>query len=196
VFANRYTALVDACALAGALRRNLLLTLAEAEFFRVRWSQPIMDETRIAIEGILSKKHVSDATVRAVRACGGMMKAFEDAMVAGFEEYLPACAGLPDPKDAHVLAAALKTRADVIVTENLNHFPDEVLDPLGIEAHPADTFIANTIALEVGRAVTAIRRMRERLVDPTLSADDLFLKMEAQGLIDTVDTLKPYIHSL
>ena len=28
MFANRYTALIDACVLAGALRRNLLLTLA------------------------------------------------------------------------------------------------------------------------------------------------------------------------
>jgi len=155
-----------------------------------------MDETRIAIEGILSKKQVSDAADRADRACRGMVKAFEDAMVASFDEHLPACAGLPDPKDAHVLAAALKTRADVIVTENLKHFPDEVLTPLGIEAHPADTFIANTIALDVGRAVPAIRRMRERLVAPGLSPDDLFLKMEAQGLIEAVDTLKPYIHSL
>lgn len=38
MFANRFTALIDACALAGALKRNLLLTLAEAEFFRLRWS--------------------------------------------------------------------------------------------------------------------------------------------------------------
>lgn len=38
MFANRYTALIDACTLADVFRRNLLLTLAEAEFFRVRWS--------------------------------------------------------------------------------------------------------------------------------------------------------------
>ena len=34
MFANRYTALVDACTLVSAPRRDLLLTLAEAEFFR------------------------------------------------------------------------------------------------------------------------------------------------------------------
>lgn len=39
VFANRYTAFVDACSLVGVLKRNLLLTLAEAGFFRIRWSR-------------------------------------------------------------------------------------------------------------------------------------------------------------
>jgi hypothetical protein len=46
LFANRFTAFVDACTLAGALKRNLLLTLAEAQFFRVRWSAPVLDETQ------------------------------------------------------------------------------------------------------------------------------------------------------
>jgi hypothetical protein len=50
LFANRYTAFIDACTLASALRRNLLLTLAEAEFFRVRWSVQVLDETQRAIE--------------------------------------------------------------------------------------------------------------------------------------------------
>ncbi|MGN7998022.1 hypothetical protein [Sphingomonas sp. 22176] len=31
MFANRYTAFIDACTLAGTLKRNLLLTLSEAE---------------------------------------------------------------------------------------------------------------------------------------------------------------------
>jgi hypothetical protein len=53
VFANRFTALIDACSLAGALNRDLLLTLAEASFFRLRWSGPILDETERAVARIL-----------------------------------------------------------------------------------------------------------------------------------------------
>jgi predicted nucleic acid-binding protein len=54
-----------------------------------------------------------------------MNEAFDDAMVTGWE---PLAAGitLPDPDDAHVVAAALVGRADVIVTENIRHFPDDV----------------------------------------------------------------------
>jgi hypothetical protein len=66
-FANRYTAFIDACVLAGALRRDILLSLAEAEFFRVRWSRPFMDETRGAIASMLSA--LPDAHERAKRAC-------------------------------------------------------------------------------------------------------------------------------
>ena len=47
---------------------------------------------------------------------------------------LAVCEGMPDKKDRHVLAAAIKTRADVIVTDNLKHFPDHVLATFGIEA--------------------------------------------------------------
>jgi predicted nucleic acid-binding protein len=41
---------------------------------------------------------------------------------------------LPDPADRHVLAAAIRGRADVIVTMNLKDFPAGTLAPYGIEA--------------------------------------------------------------
>ncbi len=82
MFANRFTALADACTLAGALKRNLLLTLAEAEFFRLRWSAPILDETQAAIGKILTEKGVPDAAERAKRARASMERAFEEAMVS------------------------------------------------------------------------------------------------------------------
>jgi predicted nucleic acid-binding protein len=196
LFANRFTAFVDACSLAGALNRNLLLSLAEAEFFRLRWSATVLDETQKAIEDILTKKDLEDAADRATRARQQMESAFEDAMVVDFDRFLKVCEGLPDPKDAHVLAAALKTQASVIVTENLKHFPEDILTPLSMNARSSDCFIADTIALEEGRAVAAIKRMRERLKKPARTAEELLLLMEARGLTETVDVLKPHIESL
>ena len=143
MFANRFTAVIDACSLAGALKRNLLLTLAEADFFRIRWSPLIMDETERAIERILEAKGAGDARERARRARSAMEIAFEDASVTDFEALLPSCRQLPDPKDAHVLAAALETQAAMIVTENLSDFPTAILGPLNLEAKSADAFIAD-----------------------------------------------------
>ena len=94
MFANRFTALVDACALAGALKRNLLLSLAEAEFFRIRWSTQILDETEAALRDILTAKGVEDAGHRAKRARRYMEEAFEEAFVEGFDVMLNACQGL------------------------------------------------------------------------------------------------------
>ena len=90
MFANRFTALVDACALAGALKRNLLLTLAEAEFFRLRWSDTILDETEAAIAKMLAAKGVEDAADRAARARSAMVEAFEEASVGDFSAMMGA----------------------------------------------------------------------------------------------------------
>jgi PIN domain len=198
LFANRYTAFIDACTLASALRRNLLLTLAEAEFFRVRWSVQVLDETQQAIEKILTDKgyEPDDARGRAARARQAMEMAFEEAIVEDFQDLLGACAGMPDPGDVHVLAAALKTQAATIVTENLKDFPEHVLAPLNIEARNADAFIADTIALDPGRAVAAIRTTRLRLKRPEKTAEILLMDMDAAGLTETVDVLRPYVGSL
>jgi predicted nucleic acid-binding protein len=196
LFANRYTAFIDACTLAGTLKRNLLLTLAEAEFFRLRWSAAVLDETQRAIEKILKAKGVVDAADRAIRARVAMEAAFEEACVTDFDHLLPVCEGLPDVDDKHVLAAAVKTQAAAIVTDNLKDFPARVLDRLNIEARSADDFIADTIALDPGRAIAAIRRMRERFKKPEKTAEVLLLDMEAEGLIAVVDILKPHVGSL
>lgn len=196
MFANRYTAFIDACALAGALKRNLLLTLAEAGFFRVRWSEKVLDETRLAIQKILEGKNVPDAAERSVRAVAFMKAAFEDAMVSSYDDFLSVCEKLPDPGDRHVVAAALKTQAAVIVTDNIKHFPARVVSPLNIDVCTTDEFIANTIALDIGKAVAAIRKMRERLKNPEKTAELLLLDMEAAGLLQTVDLLRPEMQSL
>ncbi len=198
MFANHYTAFIDACTLASVLRRNLLLSLAEAAFFRIRWSAPVLDETERAIEKIHLRKHVepSNAQARAMQARQAMETAFQEAMVTDFENLLTVGDALPDPKDRHVLAAALKAQAATIVTENLNDFPEQVLAPLNLMACAADGFIADTISLNQGRAVAAIRTMRLRLKRPEKTPEILLLDMEAAGLTEAVNTLQPHIASL
>jgi len=117
-------------------------------------------------------------------------------MVSDYDDFLGVAARLPDQGDAHVLAAALKTRAHVVVTDNIRHFPADVLAALNIEAVTTDVFLANTITLDTGRAVSAVRRMRERLKRPERTPGQLLLDMEASGLTATVNVLRPYEESL
>jgi len=196
MFANRFTAFIDACALVPALNRNLLLSLAEADFFRVRWSGQVLDEAQAAINKVIAAWGVADAARRALTARQAVERAFPDALVTGYEALVAGLTGLPDPNDAHVIAAAIQTRASVIVTENLKDFPESVLTPLVIEAKSADAFIADTIGLDPGRAVAAVRRMRERLNKPAKTPEVLLLDMEAAGLTQTVDALREHVLSL
>lgn len=95
-----------------------------------------------------------------------------------------------------MLAAALKTRAAIIVVDNLKDFPPAILGPLNLEARSADEFIADTIALDPGRAVAAVRTMRQRFKRPEKTVEALLLDMEAGGLTETVDVLRPHVASL
>lgn len=196
MFANRYTAFIDACTLVSVWRRNLLLTLAEAEFFRVRWSNKVMEETERAIARLLEERGLIDSAARARSSVANMKAAFPEALVEDFDLFETMTYGLPDKNDEHVLAAAIKTQAQALVTENLADFPEYVLAPLAIEARSADDFIADTIALEEGRAVAAINRMRLRLIRPEITQEDLLRSLEAHGLMETASVLAPHIESI
>lgn len=196
MFANRYTALIDACSLVSVWRRNLLLSLAEAEFFRVRWSRKILDETERALVRMHGERGHSDGESRAARAVAAMNRAFPEALVDDFELLGSQGFGLPDPNDEHVLAAALKTQAQALVTENLSDFPETILGRLNVEARSADDFIADTIALEEGRAIAAVRAMRARLQQPEIGPEELLRSLEAHGLMETASVLSHHIGSI
>lgn len=196
MFANRYTALVDACTLVSAPKRDLLLTLAEAEFFRVRWSQQILNETQDALGRIFAQRGIEDPNARAARSIEAMLRAFPEALVVAHKSLSSMTFGLPDANDEHVLAAAVQTQAQAVVTENIVDFPEAVLAPLHIEARTADEFLADTIALDEGKAVAAVRIMRQRLKRPEMSADLYLRSLETHGLFITASLLSTHIESI
>jgi hypothetical protein len=195
MFANRFMAFIDACVLQGALTRNMLLTLAEADFFRVRWSGPVLDETQRAVAGYLAKRGDPAAVAKGLAARAAMERAFADAAVEGWEDIANGIL-LPDPKDVHVLAAAVRAGASILVTDNLKDFPAAILTRYEIEAKAGDQFLADTIDLDIGRAVSAIARMRRRFNKPSLTPEALLLELEARGLFETADILRAHATAL
>lgn len=185
MYADRFTALLDACVLGGALRRNMLLSLAEVGLFRPRWSSRIMDETEKAIVEITKGK--GDTS----KQRSAMERAFPEALVSGYDVF-EGKLSLPDPNDNHVLAAAIATSASVIVTDNVKDFPQDLLTPHGIETRTADDFIADTIELDPVEAILALRRMRERFKNPKLDVDTIIHKAEAQNLLQTAIIMDKY----
>ncbi len=177
---DRFTAVLDANILATSLVRNTILQLAASDFFRPRWSSKILDETIRAIRRRGSnEEYIERLTSELARAFG------DEALIEHWEVYVEGLIGMPDEDDRHVLAAAIKSDAAVIVTENLKHFPDEVLSGFGLEAIGADDFIADTIDLNQQVAAARIKRMRAGFRNPKMSSRELVRRYEEIGLIQT-----------
>lgn len=183
--ADHFTALLDACVLADVFKRNLLLSLARAELFRPRWSPQILDETERAIMRIT--KGETDGT----KQRAAIERAFREACVTGYDALIAAVT-LPDPNDRHVLAAAIHTNAQVLVTDNLKDFPSDELAKFGIELKSPDEFMSDTITLHEQTAFGALKAMRARYQNPALTTGKIIQFAESRGLMTTALLLKEY----
>jgi len=193
--ANRFTAVLDACALTGVLQRNMLLSLAAAGFFRPRWSVEVLAETERAICRILEKRGATDPAGTAASQRRRIETAFPEASVSPHEGLLSAFK-LPDVKDHNVLAAAVQVRAQILVTDNLKHFPTDYVGQFEITVSTTDSFLADVVDLHTPGAVAALRKMRMRFKRPELDAEALLSRMEGSGLTETVNLLIREIESL
>lgn len=199
MFANRYTVLIDSCSLVPALQRDILLHLAEAELFRARWSDLVLEETEATLKNKILPRYGYDESTSAEKASytiREIMKAFPESIVDDYAKQLALAEGFPDKNDDHIIAAAVKTRASMIVTENLKHFPEDKLMDLNLEAKTADNFIADAINLDEGLAIGAIARMRKGYNKPKLDGITLLSLMESRGLTSTASILRPFVTSL
>ena len=97
---------------------------------------------------------------------------------------------LPDPKDVHVLAAAIAGHADCIVTTNLKDFPASILDVYGLIALHPDDFIVAQLDLDLYSALGAFKAMRARKRNPTYSAEEFAAAMERNGLAASAERLR------
>src|SRR6516225_9259508 len=103
--------------------------LAMTGLFCARWPDGVHQEWMTAL--LRNRPDLSREKLERTRRL--MDKHAEDALVTGYADLIEGLR-LPDPDDRHVLAAAMRGRADVIVTANISDFPDEALKPFGIEA--------------------------------------------------------------
>ena len=184
----RFTAFYDANVLYPADLRNLLMHLALTGLFRATWSAGVHEEWISAL--LRNRPDLSREKLERTRML--MDEHAEDALVTGYEDLIPGLQ-LPDPNDRHVLAAAIRGRADVIVTANLRDFPAETLAEFGIEAQHPDEFVLHLLDLAPGVVAEAARNHRESLKNPPKTIDEYLNSLEAQGLTQTVSVLREHM---
>ena len=129
-------ALLDACVLVGVVRRECLFAAGRDGFMRPIWSERIEEEWRRAL--IRMEGEAAAAAIGGEIALARV--AFPDAVIRGWED-LEGPLSLPDWDDRHVLAAAIKGGASIIVTDNLSDFPRRALAEHNLRAQAADAFL-------------------------------------------------------
>lgn len=153
-------AVLDACVLAPMPLADTLLRLAAARAYQPLWTSEIMTEVRRTLTG---KFGLGANQVRYRE--GEIRRHFGGAWVRGYQELIPAMKN--HPKDRHVLAAAVRAGADLIVTYNLRDFPDHALHECAVRPICPSSFLRRIWREDPARFDDAIDRQAKAMSKPT-----------------------------
>lgn len=180
-----FTAVYDACVLHPAPLRDLLIQLATFGMFRARWTDKIHEEWIVSL--LERRKDLKRAQLERTRQL--MDNHVLDCLVTEYESLINSVT-LPDENDRHVVAAAIKCHAEVIVTYNLKDFPVSAIARYDMEAQHPDEFISNLIDLSQSKVCEAAKKCRTNLKAPPISVEKYLEILSEQHLPNTVSFLR------
>jgi len=184
IHSKKFTCVLDTNVIFPIEIRDLLFWFAYYELFTPKWSSQIFYEWDDVMERKGVKKEERDKRLLKANL------AFPDALVQNYEPLIDTIT-LRDKKDRHVLAAAIKINANIIVTNNLKDFPKEYLSTFGIIAISADDFITDIIDLNPEQAVKAFKTLVLYRRNPDLDVYEVLDRLRNNGLKQAAD----YLHS-
>ena len=162
----------DANVLYASVVRDLLMELGKAGVLTLLWSEEVHEEWTASLLRNRPDLHRS----RVMRTRDLIVRALPGAMVTNYERRARKLV-LPDPRDRHVLAAAITGEASVLLTFNIAHFPREIADRCGIAVATPDNLFSTLLGVQpeavIEAATTARGRMRQPELSPTQYVDAL-----------------------
>lgn len=182
-----YPVVLDACVLYPAMLRSLLMWLGKSGLYQPKWTAIIHDEWQRNL--VENRPELPREQLKRIE--DKMNDTLPDALVTGFEKLIPGLS-LPDPDDRHVVAAAIRCDAEVIVTINMKDFPKENLAEFDIEAMHPDEFISDLFDLNQALVLNAVRETRANLKKPPVNVEQFLASLLKSGLPMTVKTLERY----
>ena len=188
---RRSVVVLDACVLFAAAPRDLLLELGAIGAFQPKWTEDIHAEWMRGLRR--ARPDIPPERLEALRrAIDGSVP---DCLVRG---HLPLVSklALPDASDRHVLAAAIRCKADLVVTFNLKHFPTRSLADHGVRAVTPARLAVSVFERAPAAVCEAVRRMRARLRNPPHTAESLLDLLARRGLPRASEALRPHARRL
>lgn len=180
-----FVVLYDACVLYPNTLRDLLIRVAQSGIVQAKWTDRILDEMTDALRK--NRPDIPNEKLHHLRQ--QMVDAVADCLVTGYEGLADGLK-IPDEGDRHVIAAAVRAGAQVIVTSNVRDFPGEALAPLGIEAKSPDDFIQDQIEIDDRTVYACVQQIADSRSDPPDSTDDVMRQLENAGLVRSMAALR------
>lgn len=147
-----FPVVLDACVLIPMPLADTLLRLAAApHLFLPKWTDQIMAE----VSRNLQENFGLTAEQAAYRE-SEIRRHFPEAWVKGYEELIPSMTN--NEKDRHVLAAAIRARAGIIVTYNAKDFPQAALAPYSITVQGPSAFLVNLYRLDRNSVIQVLEQ--------------------------------------
>jgi predicted nucleic acid-binding protein len=159
-----FTALLDANVLWPAALRDVLLRAAQRGLYHPVWSRAIRAEAQRA----LVRRRPDLDPAKLTRTFDLMDQHFPDSSVEDYETLVPEMQN--QRKDRHVLAAAVRAGAQVIVTFNAKDFPHQAVQPHNIEVQIPDEFLCRLWELDAGQIAEVLREQAASLRNPPRTA--------------------------
>jgi len=151
---------LDACVLYPPRLRGVLLGLADRGLFDPVWSAGVVAEWA----HLLASRDPAGALDLPARL-SRMAARWPDGPAPRGD---PAALSLPDPNDAHVLAAAIAGRAQVLLTLNLRDFPARLLAAHGLTPRHPDAFVLDLWLVHPDPVLTVVTGIWPGLTGPDL----------------------------
>ncbi|HVA27924.1 MAG TPA: PIN domain-containing protein [Candidatus Baltobacteraceae bacterium] len=146
----RFRVFLDTCVIFPQTLRDVLLTAAEHDLYFPLWSADVLDEME---RNLVENRALTQQQTAHLRE--EMISAFPDSTVSGYQ---PLIASMTNHEgDRHVLAAAVRGNAEVIVTENLRHFPTAACEPYEIRPCSVDDFLSDLLSVDHERVCDVLR---------------------------------------
>ena len=181
----RFTCVLDTNVIYPIDIRDLLFWFAYYDLYTPKWSSHILDEWA----SVMKRKGVVPEEIE--KRIANANQAFPDALVKNYEPLIDTLQ-LPDINDRHVLAAAIKTNANIIVANNLRDFPENYLATYGLSAKKVDDFITDIIDIDHELAMKAFITLVQNKRNPDLDQYQVLNRYRKIGLVDSAN----YLHSL
>jgi predicted nucleic acid-binding protein len=163
-----FAVVLDASVLYPLPLRDTLLRLAEKELYDPLWSERILEEVR---RNLIADGRASEEQADHMLGC--MRDAFDGACVTSEAVALLESSMTNDAKDRHVLAAAVGSPAQVVVTLNLKDFPESACSPHSIEVRSPDEFLIDLLTMDTGAVCVALHEQVAALRRSQLTVPEL-----------------------